>query len=105
MNFQTLRNSFVVGSLGVSFTGFIALFTPYQQFSQFFIASGLGSLASSSLAIQQSEKLSRRKSKKFLTEIETLKLDTEHFAKLLTDKHQELVKATEESRVSSSNLV
>lgn len=107
MNYQVLRNSFVVGSLGVSFTGFIALFTPYQQFSQFLIASGLGSLASSSLAIQQSEKLSRRKSKKFLTEIETLKLDTEHFAKLLTDKHQELVKVTDELNKSSAtgNLI
>ncbi|MGM3308904.1 IS1/IS1595 family N-terminal zinc-binding domain-containing protein [Anabaena sp. WFMT] len=90
MNFQTLRNGFVVGSLGVSFGGFIALFTPYKQFSQFFIASGLGSLASSSLAIQQSEKINKRKSKKFLTEIETLKNDTEHFSKLLQTKHQEL---------------
>ncbi|AFZ61439.1 hypothetical protein Anacy_6170 (plasmid) [Anabaena cylindrica PCC 7122] len=96
MNFQTLRNGFVVGSLGVSFTGFIALFSPYQQFSQFFIASGLGSLGASSLAIQQSEKINKRKSKKFLTEIETLKNDTEHFSKLLQTKHQELVKVTEE---------
>jgi gas vesicle protein len=95
MNFQVLRNSFVVGSLGVSFTGFIALFTPYQQFSQFLMSAGLGSLASSSLAIQQSEKLSNRKSKKFLNEIESLKSDTEHFAQLLTDKHNELTTVKE----------
>ncbi|MFM6157290.1 MAG: hypothetical protein ACKPE3_30535, partial [Sphaerospermopsis kisseleviana] len=92
MNFQ-LRNSFVVGSLGVSLTGFIVLFTPYNQFSQFLMSSGLGSLASSSLAIQSSQKIANRKSKKFLNEIESLKADTTHFSKLLQVKHKELIEA------------
>ncbi|MFM6134231.1 MAG: hypothetical protein ACKPCP_08665, partial [Sphaerospermopsis kisseleviana] len=92
MNFQ-LRNSFVVGSLGVSLTGFIVLFTPYNQFSQFLMSSGLGSLASSSLAIQSSQKIYNRKSKKFMTEIKTLKNDSNHFSKLLQVKHKELIEA------------
>ena len=90
MNFQVLRNSFIVGSLGVSFTGFIALFTPYQQFSQFLISSGLGSLAASNLAIESSQKISNKKRSKLLQEIETLRNDTNHFSNLLQDKHQEL---------------
>jgi hypothetical protein len=95
MNFQVLRNSFVIGSLGVSFTGFITLFTPYSQFSQFLMSAGLGSLASSSLAIQSSQKLSNRKNKKLLQEIATLQSDTNHFSRLLQDKHKELTEALE----------
>jgi hypothetical protein len=90
MNFQMLRNSFVVGSLGVSFTGFIALFTPYQQFSQFLISSGLGSLAASNLAIQSSQKIGNRKKDKFIKEIAILQSDVGHFSKLLQDKHNAL---------------
>ncbi|MBO1054393.1 MAG: hypothetical protein HEQ25_21060 [Dolichospermum sp. DET73] len=93
MNFQVLRNSFIVGSLGVSFTGFIALFTPYQQFSQFLISSGLGSLAASNLAIESSQKISNRKRSKLLAEIESLRNDTGHFSNLLQEKHQVLVQA------------
>lgn len=52
MDFTALRNSFIVGSLGTSFTGLILLASPYSQFSQFLIASGLGSLAASNLAIE-----------------------------------------------------
>ncbi len=96
MNFQVLRNSFIVGSLGVSFTGFIALFTPYQQFSQFLISSGLGSLAASNLAIESSQKISNRKRSKLLQEIETLQNDTNHFSNLLQDKHQELVRLADD---------
>jgi len=100
-----LRNSFVVGSLGVGFTGFIALFTPYNQFSQFFMSAGLGSLASSSLAIQQSQKLSSRKAKKFLNEIETLKGETNHFSQLLQGKHQELTRlADDRNNLANQNL-
>ena len=90
MNFQMLRNSFIVGSLGVSFTGFIALFTPYSQFSQFLISSGLGSLAASNLAIESSQGIYNRKRSKLLQEIESLRNDTNHFSNLLQDKHQEL---------------
>ena len=90
MNFQVLRNSFIVGSLGVSFTGFIALFSPYSQLSQFLISSGLGSLAASNLAIESSQKIYNRKRGKLLQEIETLRNDTNHFSNLLQDKHQEL---------------
>jgi hypothetical protein len=105
MHFQMLRNSFVVGSLGVGFTGFIALFTPYNQFSQFFMSAGLGSLASSSLAIQQSQKLSSRKAKKFLNEIETLKGETNHFSQLLQGKHQELTRlADDRNNLANQNL-
>jgi len=96
MSFQMLRNSFIVGSLGVSFTGFIALFTPYQQFSQFLISSGLGSLAASNLAIESSQKISNRKRSKLLAEIDSLRNETNSFAGMLADKHQELVKVTEE---------
>lgn len=107
MNFQMLRNSFIVGSLGVSFTGFIALFTPYQQFSQFLISSGLGSLAASNLAIQSSQNISNRKRGKLLQEIETLQNDTNHFSNLLQDKHRELVNATKErdQYLKTANLV
>ncbi|MBD2667386.1 hypothetical protein H6G73_23425 [Richelia sinica FACHB-800] len=105
MNFQILRNSFVVGSLGVSFTGFVALFTPYNQFSQFLISAGLGSLASSSLAIQASQKVSNRKCKKFLGEIESLKSETNHFSKLLQDKHQELAEATRDRDNYAESMV
>jgi hypothetical protein len=90
MNFQMLRNSFIVGSMGISFTGFIALFTPYQQFSQFLISSGLGSLAASNLAIQSSQKISNRKKDKFIKEIAILQSDVGHFSKLLQDKHNQL---------------
>lgn len=93
MNFQMLRNGFVIGSLSISFTGFVALFTPYSQFSQFLMSVGLGSLASSSLAIQSSQKLANRKRSKLLVEIETLKSDTNHFSKLLQAKHEELTEA------------
>ena len=96
MNFQVLRNSFIVGSLGVSFTGFIALFTPYQQFSQFLISSGLGSLAASNLAIESSQGIYNRKRSKLLQEIYSLRTETSSFAGMLADKHQELVKVTEE---------
>jgi len=44
MDFQALRNSFIIGSLGTSFTGLILLASPYSQFSQFLIASGLGTI-------------------------------------------------------------
>ena len=101
MNFQMLRNSFIVGSLGVSFTGFIALFTPYQQFSQFLISSGLGSLAASNLAIESSQKISNRKRSKLLAEIESLRNDTGHFSNLLQEKHQEL----EEIRIDRGDIL
>lgn len=105
MNFQVLRNSFIVGSLGVSFTGFIALFTPYRQFSQFLISSGLGSLAASNLAIESSQKISNRKRSKLLQEIETLRNDTGHFSNLLQDKHQELVRlADDRNNLADQNL-
>ena len=96
MSFQVLRNSFIVGSLGVSFTGFIALFTPYQQFSQFFISMGLGSLAASNLAIESSQKISNKKRGKLLAEIENLRNETNSFAGMLADKHQILVQTTED---------
>ena len=96
MNFQMLRNSFIVGSLGVSFTGFIALFTPYSQLSQFLISSGLGSLAASNLAIESSQGIYNRKRSKLLQEIDSLRTETSSFAGMLADKHQELVKVTEE---------
>ena len=96
MNFQMLRNSFIVGSLGVSFTGFIALFTPYSQLSQFLISSGLGSLAASNLAIESSQGIYNRKRSKLLQEINSLRTETSSFAGMLADKHQELVKVTEE---------
>ena len=96
MNFQVLRNSFIAGSLGVSFTGFIALFTPYQQFSQFLISSGLGSLAASNLAIQSSQNISNRKRGKLLAEIESLRNDTNHFSNLLQEKHQVLIQADDD---------
>ncbi|MBD2667307.1 hypothetical protein H6G73_23025 [Richelia sinica FACHB-800] len=105
MNFQILRNSFVIGSLGVSFTGFVALFTPYNQFSQFLISAGLGSLASSSLAIQASQKVSNRKCKKFLNEIESLKSETNHFSKLLQDKHQELAEVIKDRDNYAESMV
>ena len=101
MNFQMLRNSFIVGSLGVSFGGFIALFTPYNQFSQFLISSGLGSLAASNLAIESSQKISNKKRSKLLQEIETLRGDTNHFSNLLQDKHQEL----EEIRIDRDDIL
>jgi hypothetical protein len=90
MNFQVLRNSFIVGSLSVSFTGFIALFSPYSQLSQFLISSGLGSLAASNLAIESSQKISNRKRGKLLAEIESLRTETNSFAGMLADKHQVL---------------
>jgi hypothetical protein len=93
MNFQLLRNSFVIGSLGVGFTGFFALFTPYQQYSQFLISAGLGSLASGSLAIRESEKISNKKRKKLLNEIAVLQGEISHFSSLLQNKHNELTKA------------
>ncbi|MTJ56064.1 hypothetical protein FJR38_27180 [Anabaena sp. UHCC 0253] len=96
MNFQVLRNSFIVGSLGVSFTGFIALFTPYQQFSQFLISSGLGSLGASNLAIVSSQKISNKKRNKLLAEIDSLRTETNSFASMLADKHKLLVSADEE---------
>jgi hypothetical protein len=101
MNFQVLRNSFIVGSLGVSFTGFIALFTPYQQFSQFLISSGLGSLAASNLAIQSSQNISNRKRGKLLAEIESLRTETNSFAGMLADKHQVL----EQIRIDRDNIL
>ncbi len=102
-----LRNSFIVGSLGISFTGFIALFTPYQQFSQFLISSGLGSLAASNLAIESSQKISNRKRSKLLAEIESLRNETNSFAGMLADKHQVLVKTTEErdQYLATGNLI
>jgi hypothetical protein len=93
MNFQVLRNSFVIGSMGLGFTGFIALFTPYQQYSQFLISAGLGSLASGSLAIRESEKISNKKRKKLLNEIAVLQGEISHFSGLLQKKHNELTKA------------
>ncbi|MFO5494723.1 MAG: transposase [Cuspidothrix sp.] len=90
MNFQLLRNSFVIGSMGLGLTGFFALFTPYQQFSQFLISAGLGSLGSSSLAIRESEKISNKKRKKLLNDIAILQADISHFSKLLQDKHIQL---------------
>jgi hypothetical protein len=90
MNFQLLRNSFVIGSMGIGFTGFIALFTPYQQFSQMLISAGLGSLASGSLAIKESEKISNKKKSKALKEVAILQADISHFSKLLQDKHIQL---------------
>ncbi|MTJ10688.1 hypothetical protein, partial [Anabaena sp. UHCC 0204] len=96
MNFQVLRNSFVVGSLSVSFTGFIALFTPYSQFSQFLISAGLGSLGSSALAIKSSQRISNKKRSKLMVEIESLRNETNHFSNLLQDKHKLLVSADEE---------
>jgi len=107
MNFQVLRNSFIVGSLGVSFTGFIALFTPYQQFSQFLISSGLGSLAASNLAIESSEKISNRKRSKLLQEIDSLRSETNSFAGMLADKHQVLIQVTEErdQYLQTGNLI
>lgn len=104
MNFQVLRNSFIVGSLGVSFTGFIALFTPYQQFSQFLISSGLGSLAASNLAIESSQKISNKKRGKLLAEIESLRNDTNHFSNLLQHKHQELVSSEEKIEELNNSL-
>ena len=101
MNFQVLRNSFIVGSLGVSFTGFIALFTPYSQFSQFLISSGLGSLAASNLAIESSQKISNRKRGKLLAEIESLRTETNSFAGMLADKHQVL----EQIRIDRDNIL
>ena len=107
MSFQVLRNSFIVGSLGVSFTGFIALFTPYQQFSQFFISMGLGSLAASNLAIESSQKISNKKRGKLLAEIENLRNETNSFAGMLADKHQILVQTTEDRDryLKTGNLV
>jgi hypothetical protein len=93
MNFQLLRNSFVLGSMGIGFTGFIALFTPYQQFSQMLISAGLGSLASGSLAIKESEKISNKKKSKALKEVAILQGEISHFSSLLQNKHNELTKA------------
>lgn len=105
MNFQILRNSFIVGSLGVSFTGFVALFTPYQQFSQFLISSGLGSLAASNLAIESSQKISNKKRSKLLQEIDSLKNDTNHFSNLLQNKHEELSRlADDRNNLADQNL-
>jgi hypothetical protein len=105
MNFQVLRNSFIVGSLGVSFTGFIALFTPYSQFSQFLISSGLGSLAASNLAIESSQKISNKKRSKLLAEIDSLRNETNSFAGMLSDKHQELVRlADDRNNLADQNL-
>ena len=101
MNFQVLRNSFIVGSLGVSFTGFIALFSPYSQLSQFLISSGLGSLAASNLAIESSQKIYNKKRGKLLQEIDSLRNDTNHFSNLLQDKHQEL----EEIRIDRDDIL
>ena len=88
MNFQLLRNNFVVSSLGVSFSGFIALLTPYDQVSQFLIASGLGSLAGSSLAIQKCSSISNKKRSKLTAEIDSLKEETNQFADMLAQKHK-----------------
>ncbi len=100
-----LRNSFIVGSLGISFTGFIALFTPYQQFSQFLISSGLGSLAASNLAIESSQKISNRKRSKLLAEIDSLRNETNSFAGMLADKHQELIRlADDRNNLADQNL-
>ncbi|MTJ48170.1 hypothetical protein [Dolichospermum sp. UHCC 0259] len=105
MNFQMLRNSFIVGSLGVSFTGFIALFSPYSQFSQFLISSGLGSLAASNLAIESSQKISNRKRSKLLAEIDSLRGETNSFAGMLSDKHQELSRlADDRNNLADQNL-
>ncbi|MBE9233307.1 hypothetical protein IQ231_16925 [Cuspidothrix issatschenkoi LEGE 03284] len=93
MNFQLLRNSFVLGSMSVGFIGFVALFTPYQQFSQMLISAGLGSLGSSALAIRESEKISNRKKKKLLNDIAILQGEISHFSGLLQKKHNELTKA------------
>lgn len=101
MNFQVLRNSFIVGSLGVSFTGFIALFSPYSQLSQFLISSGLGSLAASNLAIESSQGIYNRKRSKLLAEIESLRGETEHFAKMLTNNHE--IKIELEEKIEELN--
>lgn len=93
MNFQLLRNSFVLGSMSVGFIGFVALFTPYQQCSQMLISAGLGSLGSSALAIRESEKISNRKRKKLLNDIAILQGEISHFSGLLQKKHNELTKA------------
>lgn len=104
MNFQILRNSFVIGSLGVSFGGFIALFTPYNQISQFLIASGLGSLAGSSLAIQKCSLISNKKKSKLLSEIDSLNQEKNNFADLLMDKSR-LIAQLEKSASKDKDLI
>jgi len=88
MDFQALRNSFIIGSLGTSFTGLILLASPYSQFSQFLIASGLGSLAASNLAIENCGNIASRKLSKKQGELDTLKGEVNHFATILTVKHE-----------------
>jgi len=95
MDFQALRNSFIIGSLGTSFTGLILLASPYSQFSQFLIASGLGSLAASNLAIENCGNIASRKLTKKQNELTTLQGDVNHFATLLTAKHEQLTAAIE----------
>jgi hypothetical protein len=95
MDFTALRNSFIVGSLGTSFTGLILLASPYSQFSQFLIASGLGSLAASNLAIENCGNIASRKLGKKQNELTSLQGEVSHFATLLTAKHEQLTAAIE----------
>ena len=90
MDFTLLRNSFIVGSLGTGFSGLILLATPYSQFSQFLIASGLGSLAASNLAIENCANIAARKLAKKQNELVILQGDVNNFAQILTTKHDEL---------------
>jgi len=95
MDFTALRNSFIIGSLSTSFGGLILLATPYNQFSQFLIASGLGSLAASNLAIENCGNIASRKLSKKQGELDTLKGEVNHFATILTAKHEQLTAAIE----------
>jgi len=95
MDFTALRNSFIIGSLSTSFGGLILLATPYNQFSQFLIASGLGSLAASNLAIENCGNIASRKLSKKQGELDTLKGEVNYFATLLTAKHEQLTAAIE----------
>jgi len=88
MDFQALRNSFIIGSLSTSFGGLVLLATPYSQFSQFLIATGLGSLAASNLAIENCSNIASRKIGKKQGEITSLQSEVKNFADLLIAKHE-----------------
>ena len=88
MNFHLLRNSFIAGSLSVGFCGFLVLFSPYKNLSQFLISSGLGSLAGSCLAIQNCSAISTKKKSKLLAEIDNLTKGNNELADRVYEKSQ-----------------
>jgi hypothetical protein len=96
-----------MGSFGIGFSGLILLATPYKQFSQALISTGIGSLIASNLAIENCTSITSRKLSKKDKEILLLQKDVKNFADILTAKHGELVEvlATKESLFKNYELL